>query len=339
LPLLFSPKVSFRRLYTMRFSTTVASASAVAFLLSACSGATPTTPAGTAVSNIASPAHFDAGKTSDLARGLKPPQRLAVTNFFNPGYFDGVVVLNRSYKVIQTITDGMSNPNGAYYDSDGNLYVANSAGPNVTEYNKKGTLTFTYSTGLGDPGGVTVDHGNVYVSDWGDDKASVVVEYAQGSNRPLVSCSTGFANAAVATDRKGNVFVSVDVPNGSNGGYILEYKHGLSGCQPITLGVGLRIAGSLLIDKHDDIVVSDRYAGVDIIPPPYKKIRSTITGFNQATALALNKEQNLLYVVNFFNSPSANEVVVDKYPSGTNVTTLGPSDGIPYAEGVAVYPP
>ncbi|HEY2477006.1 MAG TPA: hypothetical protein VGI19_19655, partial [Candidatus Cybelea sp.] len=168
----------------MRFSSVavLALASGAALLLPACSGGGPTAPVGATASGFARVARWNVSGNGAIPAALKPPQRLAVTNFSNPGYFDGVVVLNRRYKQIQSITSGAAFPSGAHYDSKGNLYIANLAGPNVTEYNKKGTLTFTYSSGLGDPGGVTVDHhGNVYVSDWGDDKASVVVEYPQGS--------------------------------------------------------------------------------------------------------------------------------------------------------------
>ena len=171
----------------------------------------------TAVSDIVSPAHFDAAKTKAFSfEGSGHRSDLAVTNFFNPGYFDGVVVLNRNYKLIQTITDGTSNPNGAYYDSDGNLYVAISRRPQRHRIQQEGdadvhlfrpasatrvALPSTMATPLRER--------------LGDDKASVVVEYAQGSKQaPRLVSAPAFANAAVATDRKGNVFVSVDVPNG-----------------------------------------------------------------------------------------------------------------------------
>ena len=74
-------------------------------------------------------------------------------------------------------------------------------------------------------------------------------------------------------------------------------------------------------------------------PAAVQKVRSTITGFNQATRFGTQQGAESPVRRELLQYPSANEVVVDKYPSGTNVTTLGPSDGIPYAEGVAVYPP
>lgn len=317
------------------FSTLVlALACGAVVLFPACSGGPAVTPSGSPGSSDMRIVNLNA----------MPPRRLAVTNFFSKGYFAGTIVLNRSYKVIQTITNNANNcPAGAHYDSSGNLYVANIGitgycNPAVLEYSKAGKLMFTYSTGLGDPGSVTVDRsGNVYVGDWGDDKASVVVEYPQRSNKPLVSCSTGYANSGVAIDSKGHVFVSVDVPNGSNGGYVLEYKQGLSGCHATRLGVTLKLAGPLVIDSHDNLVACDRWIGVDIIPPPYTKVRSTITGFSQATAVALNKQQNLLYVVNFGYPSSSNDVVVDTYPGGKNVATLGAKDGISSANGVAAF--
>ncbi|HEY2474136.1 MAG TPA: hypothetical protein VGI19_04975, partial [Candidatus Cybelea sp.] len=138
---------------------------------------------------------------------------------------------------------------------------------------------------------------------------------------------------------KGHIFVSVDTPQkGSNAGFILEYKGGLSGCKAITLGVNLGAAGHLTIDRHKNLVVCDRQSGaVDIIPPPYTKVDSTITaGISGAVDVALNKQQSLLYVVNF--PYPTDDLVVDTYPSGTNVTTLGASEGLLSPQGVAAYP-
>jgi hypothetical protein len=303
-------------------SSVAALACGAVFLLSACSEGTSTPAAVGAASNLTHGA---------IPADLAPAQRLAVSTF------QSVVVLNSSYDVVQTITNGVKAATGDYYDAKGNLYVADTAGPNVTEYNTKGTLTFTYSTGLSDPSGVTVDHrGNVYVSDWNDDEAGVIVEYAQGSNTPLVSCSTGYANADMVVDNKGDVFLSADVPNGSKGGEILEYKGGLSGCNATTLSVALHNVVGLLLDKHGNLVACEPAVGVAIIPPPYTAIGKTITGLSDPLRASFNKKQNVIYIAN--NAYGDPTVAVDKYPSGSNIATLGASNGITYAaEGAAAY--
>jgi hypothetical protein len=311
----------------MRISSTSGRAlgCATLFALSACTASTSQPPVNTASSfarNLAPP-----------GKALTPPRRLAAA------LFNSVVVLDSSYNVIQTITDGIKASDGVAFDPKENLYVSNSAGPTVTEYNKNGTLEFTYSADLIDPQTVAVDDsGNVYVPATDDGKASVVVEYPQGSNTPVASCRTGLSNTGVAIDSKGDVFVGGIVPGeGSSVGEILEYAGGLSGCNGTALDLSLEYINGLLFDKHDNLIVSDTTnSDIHIVPPPYKKIRTTLTGFDNPRAVALNEAQNLIYVVNdAYNDPA---VIVDEYPSGKNVTTLGESNGITYAIlGVAAY--
>jgi hypothetical protein len=273
---------------------------------------------------------------------LRPPQRLAVGNWIGPTYPQNVVVLNHTYKAVQTITDDINAPLGETYDSKGNLYVANSGNTvskpgYVTEYNKSGTLTFTYSPGLDEVQSVAVDrHGNVYVPVFKYNASGLILEYSQGSNTPIASCTTTSATAGVAVDSKGRIFASVQ--SGANDSTILEYKHGLSGCKATTLGVNPGLIGTLVVDNHENIVASDGVSlTVEIIPPPYTKVGSTITaGIADPREVALNEQQSLIYVVNVEGSTDG-DIVVDTYPSGTNVTTLGASDGISYPSAVAAY--
>lgn len=244
-----------------------------------------------------------------------------------------VEVLNRKYALSSTITSGLDEPNGNYYDNQGNLYVANDAGNNVTEYSPAGSLIFTYSAKQIDPVDVSTDKNrNVYVADFGDAAASVVLKYSQGSNLLSAGCGTGLANEGVAVDKSGNVFVSGNNPS-TGTGVLLEYAGGLSGCASTTLGVTLGFAGGLQIDRHGNLLACDQDAGVDIIPPPYTAIGSTIS--SSCFHHALNKRQNLIFIAQ--PAPTAN-VLVDEYPSGTAVTTLGSANGLSNPVAVATYP-
>ena len=265
-----------------------------------------------------------------LARpNAAPIKDLAVSDFGT----GAVEVLNGTYGLGSTITNGLNGPDGDWYDKKGNLYVANYGGVNVTEYNKAESLTSTYSSGLIDPVGVTTDKsGNVYVADYGDGSASVVVEYPQGSNSPITSCNTGLANEGIVVDKHGNVFVSGNNPNTGQGD-LLEYSGGLSGCSATTLPITFSFAGGLQIDKHGNLVACDQLVGVDIIPPPYTSVGSTITGTSDAFHVALSLKQKVLYIAD----PALAEVLVDKYPSGTSITTLGSGNGLSDPAGVATY--
>jgi len=205
---------------------------------------------------------------------------------------------------------------------------------NVTEYNSSNSLSFTYSTNLGDPVGVTTDnHGNVFVADYGFGSSGPVVEYPQGSNTPSNTCSSGLANEGIAVDKSGNVFVSGNNPNTGQGN-IIEYSGGLSGCSPTTLGVTLGFAGGLLLDKHKNLVACDQFVGVDIIKPPYTSVASTIGGASDPFHIALDKKQKTIFIADVGSAV----VLVDKYPSGTPVTTLGAANGLSDPAGVAAYP-
>jgi hypothetical protein len=323
----------------MRFSFSAPALACGLIFLAACSGGSSTTAPGSATPAFSVVPQRGIRSQGVIPADLRPPLRLAVTNFSGPSNPQGVAVLNRSYRQIRTIADNI--PAGDSYDSNGNLYVANPVGPNVTEYDKLGVLTFTYSSGLIDPSGVAVDgSGNVYVADWNTDQASVVVEYPQNSNTPLFSCNTGLANTDVAVEKNGNVFVAGDTPGkGTDAGFIVEFKHGLSGCKVKTLGARLGNAEGLVIDNHRNLVAADETNGgiVDIIPPPYTAVGSMIKdGIDLPFAVALNGAQSLIYVVNYVGG-SLQDVVVDTYPGGTNVTTLGGSNGITGARGVAAY--
>lgn len=261
-------------------------------------------------------------------RGAKPPKELAVASW---GYVRAVEILNSAYRHVATIGKGINGPTGAFYDAKGNLYVANVYGHNVTEYNTKKKLTFTYSAQLSGPTDVTVDvSGNVYVADWQTDG---VVEYPQGSNSPIFSCGTGLSNEGIAVDEAtGDVFVSA-TPGA--GGALLEYKGGLSGCHATTLGVTLNDPPSgLQIDKKRDLVTDDSGAGIiEIIAPPYTSVTSTIAA-QDASSPALTKSNRLIFVVD----AGYGVIYVDDYPSGRYVTTLNASYGILSAWSVASFP-
>lgn len=248
-----------------------------------------------------------------------------------------VLEFNKTYKSMGTISD--SGPDGDWIDAQDNLYVANYSRNNVTvnEYNKAGTLIFTYSDGLTEPVAVTTDtKGNVIVANMlgYHGRVGTVVVYPQGKNTASVTCNTGLENEGVALDSKGDVFVT---GYSAGSGEIVEYKGGLTNqCSATTLAPTLSNPAGIQVDKEDDLVVCDQRAGVDIIPPPYASVRKTITVSGGSDYLhdALTADNKLLFIAD----PNAGAVDVVDYPSGTLVKQLNSSNGLSSPFGVATYP-
>lgn len=257
-----------------------------------------------------------------------PTKELAVTDVNpNPNL---VEILNGAYKHVGTITGG-SNEAGDYIDVSGNLYVADGG---IDEYNSSGSKIFTYpgTTGQSDDVDVAVDSkGNVYAADYAFGQPSVVVEYAQGSTTPIVSCSTGLANLGI-TVRSGAVFVAGN--NASGTANIIKYPRGLVGCKGTTLGVSYGYAGGLKIDRNLNLIACDQANSVvDIIPPPYTAVSSTISVTFDPVAIALNATQNTIYIADLLNA----DVQVNSYPGGSLITTLGSGNGLGDPAGVAFH--
>lgn len=320
--------------FEWRFNTTALLTASLAFgsVLGGCSSGSlssePSTISGSATARSPVIPLTRRAEHSD-AIPLSAVRRLAVSDVKN----GAVEILNRAYKLKTKIT-GLCKPWGDYYDGKGNLYEAQGVssgctGANIIEYNQSGALVFTYSSGLSNPINVTADgSGNVYAVDYGNFYSAFVVEYPQGSNTPLFSCTTdlqGFGGAAV--DAHGNVFVTGNY----YGGHIFEYAGGLSGCSSTPLSVSVATPEGIQVDKQGNVVVCDGGIGVDIIKPPYNSISSTIS--SNCTNVALNKKQNKIFIA----EPSNGDVLVADYPGGTVVTTLGSANGLSEPWGVATY--
>jgi hypothetical protein len=322
---------------------TIAAVTAAVVLATGCSGSSPssTVPVASqpAASRLAARSGVAPRFLSRLRFGTALPGRPDATGLKELGVSDfgsnEVILLNQKYKPAGkpiTATDGLSGPDGEFVDTTGNLFVANYAGVNVEEFALGSTTaSTTYSSGLTDPVDVTTDtNGNVYVA---DNAGRLVVEYAPGASAPSFSCSTGLETDGVAVDNKGDVFVSGNA-NDSGQGSIIEYTGGLSGCAGTTLGITLGYAGGLQIDTKGDLIACDQFAGVDIIPKPYTAISSTITGAVDAFHIALTKNNKTLYIAD----PDMADVLVDSFPAGKTVKTLGAAQGLTDPAGVATYP-
>ncbi len=257
-------------------------------------------------------------------------KKFAVTDFGT----GAAEILNGSYTLVQTITNGMNGPDGDWYDQAGNLYVGNYAGINVQEYAPNGSSpSFTYSGGLTDPIGVTTDEaGNVYVDDY---LGGFVSEFPQGSNTPIGTCPVPGTPEGVAVTEHGKVFVDLNLNAGGAG--VIEFPAGLGSCgNMVQLGVALNFAGGMQLDNHHNLVICDQLGPtIDIVAPPYNSVSSTISnGFGDPFHVALNRYNTLVFVADVSNA----NVQVLTYPGGSPVTTLNGANGLVDPAGIATKP-
>jgi hypothetical protein len=308
------------RIDLVRTPSALFAIAATALVSSACSGVPQS-------SSAALPQTGMAPSSVGLAGGAHPNVRrlplsaqrvLYVTNYGA----SAVDVVHYGWGGLSTITNGISYPQGDWVDSKGNLYVANYGGDDVTEYSSSGNLTYTYpdiSYGRGVEFVTTTRSGTVYE----DDFSGYVNEFAQGATSPSATCSlpnyVGYGVGGVALDKSGDVFVDYSGLNPS--GQIIEFPHGLteSGCTGTVLPITLDSPGGMVIDKQGNLVAAAGSA-VDIIAPPYTSITGTLgMGWENATAVTIDKPGTQAYVTDY----GASTVTVLTYPGGSIVGTIG----------------
>ena len=281
-------------------------------------------------------------------------------------------MLDPTYKIVETISNGLSNPFGDYVDAQGNVYVANEnncSGGNVVEY-APGTTTpsFTYSQGLVCPMYVGADSsGHVFVFDYGYGTLSMfLAEYNQGSNQQIATwttCNTGYyafciAPTGLAIGPNNSLFLTLyGKEHGSLNTFwvvddiLFNYKNE----QLYVIGNN-GPAGGTAVDKKLNLLVGaypvaggggggavHRASGSG----SWGIVKSALhcgtectysnlkyKGFTFVSSLALAPNQKQLYVADYGGST----LTVLSYPGGKFVTALGAKNGLTDPYGVAVGP-
>lgn len=259
------------------------------------------------------------------AADARPAKYPGLKDLYVSDFRTGVVEVlkNGSYILKKKIRKGLNEPDGDTLDNVGNLYVANYAGIDITEYAPGASSpSFTYNAGMVNPVGVSVDRqGDVYEADYSGES---VREYKQATNAVLYSCAPGGAVQGVTVDKAGDVFA--DFSMGSSAASIAEYKGGLNGCHATILGVTLASAGGMAIDKNNNLIVCDQMGPtVDVIAPPYTRVTRTLgSGFADPYDVTLNRKNTLAFVPDAYYA----EVFVIDYATGAITKTLGSGNGI-----------
>jgi DNA-binding beta-propeller fold protein YncE len=204
-------------------------------------------------------------------------------------------------------------------------------------------LTYGDLTWTGDPVNVTVDQAaNVYEADYQGENVS---KFAPGGGAiPSIMCFPVDEHnlpghvEGVAVDSHGDVFVSFNVQGVRGGlGEIEEYLGGLQGTGPscnesIINAPTFNFVGGIAFDSKDNLIVCDQNGSVvDILEPPYySSIAGTLgSGFKNPFHVTINRANTQVYVTD----PGNDNVQVLSYPDGTNIATLGKSNGVTFPLG------
>jgi hypothetical protein len=243
-----------------------------------------------------------------------------------------VLLKNGTYKNAGTIDNGLVSPDGDFVDAAGNFYVADYDAVDIQEYKPRGkSPLFTYKRDMIDPVTVSVDRqGNVYEADY---DGRYVNEYAQKSNMVMNSCSPGGGVEGVAVDARNDVFVDYN-ENASGPGKVAEYKGGLAGCQETVFKVALKFAGGMVLDARSNLIVVDQFSpAVDVIPPPYNRIKRTVgSNYIAPFHVTLDKRNKLAFVADLY------VVDVIDYRSNSLVAMLGSANGFDFPASAADDP-
>ncbi len=232
-----------------------------------------------------------------------------------------------SYSEVGQITSGIDQPEGIATDKKGNLYVSNLSGGTVTVYKPGGTspsLTLTESDG---PDDVAVgSNGYVYA---GDDGGGIDV-YPPGATSPssrLTNSDLDEGVFGVGVDASNNVYAA---GYGSPGPAVVEFANASGSGTNLGL-TGIEGPTGVLIDKHNDVVVSDFDLSEVLVYPPGQTSPSATISATDTDRSAVNEKEKKIYVPEGPNY----QVGVYDYPKGTAVTTITIGS---FASGAALSP-
>jgi sugar lactone lactonase YvrE len=168
-------------------------------------------------------------------------------------------------KPSKVITKGTDNPGYCAIDSQGNLWVTNPYGPDVTEYLRGSTKPHTVITkGLTYPVGLAIDQsGNIYVGNGGYNgfgPYSILV-YASGKKSPSRTITDGVtAPNGIAADAQDTLYVANHIANN-----VEKYRSGQN--HPYqTITDGLNRPTGIAVNKQGWLyVVNNGYTGDFVI--------------------------------------------------------------------------
>jgi len=213
--------------------------------------------------------------------------------------------------------------NAIEVDSTGELWIPQVTSGGVSEITSNAPNCGAAGTKLSDPNGQPADiafasTGVRYVSDLlgNGSVAGDISVYPKGKTKPSskLTNSAVFFSLGVAVDSHNNVFQSFVNQAGTKGG-VLEF---VGGKMPgkVVKGIKLTEPGTLIIDKSDNLIVTDQVANtLDTYAPPYTTAPATFPLKGQSIQCSINAAET-----NIACADRANDTAdIYNYPSGTYI--------------------
>jgi sugar lactone lactonase YvrE len=234
-----------------------------------------------------------------------------------PAVYAQAVVFASAQSVLPVT--GLSDPDGVAADSQGNIFIADSANNRVLKVAAGGGGQSVVGSGLNQPTGVAVDGaGDVFIADSGNNR---VVEVAASGGAQSAIGSGLNGPTGVAVDGAGDVFIA---DSGNN--RVVEVAAG-GGAQS-AIGSGLNIPTGVAVDAAGDVFIADFGNNRVVEAPAGGGLQSTVgNGLSQPFGVAVDAAGDV------FISDTAHSRVIEVLAGGGAQSTIA-SGFQPY--GVAV---
>lgn len=258
----------------------------------------------------------------------------------------------RNSSPVGQITQGLSIPYNVAVDAQGDVFVSNLGGANVTGYRPGTTTPFvTYSQGLLSPSGIVAGNdGSLYVASYvgaGQSAPGFVTLFPPNSQTPsfVVKSKRFHQVQALALDAKNNLYIAYtsgkatvdDVQAG-----IVELPAGSQKLKATGILVNHFQAGGLTIDRAGNFIFSmsntgNGTAAIEIFPPGQtspSKIIGPPTLLNYPAQVTLNQAENRIIV-----GSAGSAAYVYNYATWTLVNTFATGGGPVIGVGITPKAP